>query len=350
MKARTHPRRQPPRQARRGEDGRLLSSAGHGIAVAVLALAVGALLTAPGMHKSAFNQQPGVRRDVALAITGPLAGVSHALLLDRPRQLVRDAIGRDDGDRIDTEIALPPAAPVASAPAPAPPALPVFTPKRKLRLWVAGDSLVLTPGYSLVRAAGASPVIQSVGVDGRVGTGLERPDVFNWFTEIRAQVTRLRADVVVLGFGGNDDHRYMTGLPAGVTVDGFGTPSWRREYARRVGGLLDTVARAGAVAVWIGLPITRSRKQTQRFDIINSVVAREVRKRPGRAIYVDTYAMFAGDNGGYAEYLQGANGTSIKVRADDGVHLESAGGDMVARAVLKRLNETFDLTSWRRKR
>jgi len=38
------------------------------------------------------------------------------------------------------------------------------------------------------------------------------------------------------------------------------------------------------------------------------------------------------------------------VRADDGVHLESAGGDMVARAVLKRLNETFDLTSWRRKR
>ena len=37
------------------------------------------------MHKTAFNQQDGLRRDVALALTGPFAGVSGALQLDRPR-------------------------------------------------------------------------------------------------------------------------------------------------------------------------------------------------------------------------------------------------------------------------
>ena len=50
---------------------------------------------------------------------------------------------------------------------------------------MAGDSLVITPGYAIVRAAGGSPVIESVGgVDGHVATGLTRPDVFNWFEEI----------------------------------------------------------------------------------------------------------------------------------------------------------------------
>ena len=38
-----------------------------------------------------------------------------------------------------------------------------------------------------------------------------------------------------------------------------------------------------------------------------------------------------------------------KVRADDGVHFERAGGDMIARVVLKELNKVFDLTSWRNK-
>ena len=37
------------------------------------------------------------------------------------------------------------------------------------------------------------------------------------------------------------------------------------------------------------------------------------------------------------------------MRADDGVHFERAGGDMIARIVLKELNKVFDLTSWRKK-
>jgi len=101
-----------------------------------------------------------------------------------------------------------------------------FTPKKKLRIWIAGDSLVITPGWSIVRASGASPVLESVGgVDGRVATGLTRPDVFNWFEEIRTQVKKLKPNVVVLNFGGNDDKGYMTGLPEGASIGDFGSPS-----------------------------------------------------------------------------------------------------------------------------
>jgi uncharacterized protein len=364
----------PRRRARRVEDDgprRRLASAGHALVVCVLALAIGLLLNAPGIHKSAYNKPAGWQRDVALAVTGPLAGASHALLLDRPREGVQAAVGRSGIDEIDTDLGLPPATatpatpttPVTQVPAtpsgskqtprPTTPAAPrklAFSPKKKLRIWIAGDSLVITPGFAIVRAAGGSPVMEPVGtVDGRVATGLTRPDVFNWFDEIRRQVKALRPKVVVLAFGGNDDKAYMTGLPDGTSLGDFGSWAWRKEYGRRVGGVMDTINRAGAFAVWIGLPQTRSTDQTRRFDVVNAVAEKQARKRPGRAAYIDTYTTFAGDDGGYAEYLPNGSGQLEKVRAGDGVHFERAGGDVIARLVLKELNKVFDLTSWRRK-
>ena len=66
---------------------------------------------APGIHKSAYNQPDGWQRDVALAFTGPLADVSDALLLDRPRKGVQALVGRSDEDEIDTDLGLPAPAP-----------------------------------------------------------------------------------------------------------------------------------------------------------------------------------------------------------------------------------------------
>ena len=328
--------------------------------MALLGLVFGALLLAPGMHKSAFNGQPGTKRDVSLALTGGLAHVSHALLLDRPRSLVQDAMGRDHADEIDVAIVVPPSTvtpnptttPTTKPTKPVvakPPARQKFTPQKKLRLWIAGDSLVITPGYSIVRAAGGSPVIQSVGgIDGHIATGLTRPDVFNWFNELTTQVKALHPNVVVLNFGANDNHGYMTGLPDGVSIGAFASPEWVKEYRRRVGAVMDTVNRAGAVVVWIGLPIARSPTETQEFDKINAVVLQEAKLRPRKVIFIDTYNMFAGDDGGFAEYLENDKGDTVKVRAGDGVHFETAGGDIIAREVLKQLNLRFDLTSWRK--
>lgn len=351
------PARRPDREGPR----RRPWSAGHAVIISVLALAMGLLLNAPGIHKSAYNKPDGWQRDVAIAFTGPLADVSHALLLDRPRKAVQAVVGRSGADEIDTDIGIPvaPPPPPASPPAPTPPGAPkprprkklAFSPERKLRLWVAGDSLVITPGFAVVRASGASPAIEAVGgVDGRVATGLTRPDVFNWFEQIRKRVKELRPRVVVLGFGANDDKAYMTGLPEGVSIDAFGGSVWRREYARRVGGLMDVIIRAGGFVVWIGLPQTSSPEQTRRFDVVNAVVQQEARKREGHAAFIDTYTMFAGDDGGYTQYLPDGSGDLRRVRAEDGVHFEREGGDMIAREVLKQLNKAFDLTSWRTKR
>ena len=359
MTVETHRTARPRRSRRHAtDDGRRALTAGHALVIALLALVVGCLLNAPGLHKSAFNQPAGWKRDVALAITGPLADVSHALLLDRPRKLLQDALGRGDEDTIDTTISFGPTTAASHSTTHSTerpetkPRRAAFSPRHKLRIWVAGDSLVITPGWAIIRAAGKARAILPVGggPDGRVATGLERPDIFNWFTHITQQIRKLRPNAIVLEFGGNDDHGYMTGLPKGVSIGNFGTASWSAEYQRRVAGLLDTANRAGAFVVWIGLPITRDPAQTQRFDAINAIISAEARKRKGQVAFVDTYATFASDSGGFAQYLTDTSGRQILVRAPDGVHFEHAGGDMIARMVLHALNEQFDLLSWRKQR
>ena len=52
--------------------------------------------------------------------------------------------------------------------------------------------------------------------------------------------------------------------------------------------------------------------------------------------YLDTYFFFAGDDGGYAQYVEDSDGKLVKMRADDGVHFERPAGDLIAAKVLDR--------------
>lgn len=339
-------RRRRPRR-RTGEDGRRLQSAGSAIVVSLAGLLIALLLNAPGLHKSATIQPEGWKRDVALAVTGPLESVSGALLLDRPRRALKAALGRSEDDEIDVAIALP--RPEGGETPAAPPKRESFSPRRQLGVWIAGDSLVVVPGESLLRAIADNRALTPAGkIDGRIASGLERPDVFNWFTHVREQMRKKQPKAVVLMLGGNDDHGFMTGLPEGREVGSFGSPSWRAEYRRRVAAIMETVTRRGAFLVWIGLPISHDSEQTARYDVINSIVQSEAAKRPGRASYLDTYFFFAGDDGGFAEYIEDDTGRLVKMRADDGIHFERAAGDLIAAKVLERLEERYDITSWRK--
>jgi uncharacterized protein len=340
-------RRQRPRR-RTAEGGRRLHSAGSAIVVSVAGLGIAVFLNAPGLHKSATIQPEGWKRDVAVAVTGPLESVSGALLLDRPRRVLKTALGRSGDDDIDTAVAAPTPKPTTPAAPAVPPKRVTFTPQRKLDIWIAGDSLVIVPGESLLRAIAGNRAVTAVGpIDGRIASGLERPDVYNWFTRVQEVMQEEKPRAVMVMFGGNDDHDLMTGLPEGREVGGFGSPTWRAEYRRRVAVIMEAVTRKGGFLVWIGLPISRDTDQTLRFDVINAIVQTEAAKRKGHVAYLDTYFFFAGENGGYAQYVEDSAGKLVKMRADDGVHFERPAGDLIAAKVLERLGERYDFTSWR---
>lgn len=169
--------------------------------------------------------------------------------------------------------------------------------------------------------------------------------MFNWFTEITDRTRTLRPDLVVVCVDGNDFQSYMSGVPNGTEIGPFLSSSWNREYRRRVGILLDSVAALGADVLWIGLPEPDSSNVRPRLTALNALIRAEIDMRPRHALFLNTYVVLAGRRGRFAEYLPDASGKLVKVRADDGLHLTPAGGDLVARAVVRLLATRYDLTA-----
>jgi hypothetical protein len=138
----------------------------------------------------------------------------------------------------------------------------------------------------------------------------------------------------------------MTALPAGVRITAFWSQNWRKEYGRRVGGVMGILSSNRVHVVWIGLPMTRDRRQSDRYAQLNAVVRREAIRRPEWVAYVDTFWLLS-DHGRYTEYLSRLGGTLVRLRQPDGVHFRPAAADVVARAVLTAIRKQVRLEGGR---
>lgn len=329
-----------------GEPPRRLMPAGHVLVVGVVCLLLGSLLNAPGIEKTAQSQPVGWRRDVGRAFAVPIADVSHFLHTDRPREWIQGALGRKGDDDINVSLpsptTLPPSATTTTIKK-------VFAPDDQMKIWVGGDSLSIIPGQSvLANVPGASqgviePVVDAV--DGRVATGLARPEIFNWPEHLKDETERLDPDVVILTLGSNDDQP-LTNAPGGVTI-GQDNPEWVPEYRRRIGGLMDQIVSEGRTLILVGIPIVRDPGRSGEYQVINTIYKEEARKRRGRVYFVDTYPLFQTADGAYADYLPNPAGDLVRYREGDGIHLTRAGGDVVTELIFRTIAENFDIVSWR---
>jgi hypothetical protein len=324
-------------------------AAGHVIVVGIVALLIGSLLNAPGIEKTAAGQPVGWRRDVGRFFAVPLADVSHFLHTDRPRQWLQDSLDREGDDDIETALPSPTTLPPEEA-ATTTTIRTAFSPTEPLNAWVGGDSLAVVPGQSVLETfpGRSEGVFQSVvpQVDGRISTGLARPEVFNWPEHLQAETARLDPEVVVLTLGSNDDQA-LTNAPDGGTISQDSAEAWVAEYRRRVGGLMDQLIAGGRTLVLVGVPIVRDEGRSAEYNTINTIYKEEAAKREDRVIFVDTFDLFQDEGGGYADYLPNESGELVKYRADDGIHLTRAGGDLVANEIYRALSDRFDLTSWK---
>jgi hypothetical protein len=212
-----------------------------------------------------------------------------------------------------------------------------------LRVWVAGDSLAAIPGQALERLAGTGGPVDVLSVESRLSTGLGRPDLYNWFTRLREVARQLHPNVVVLSFGADDAHNYLSGVPAGKTIGPLGSASWDAEYRRRVDGVTRELNADGIYVIWLGTPIPRGSGFHHSFQIVNSVIRSVVRAHPTTSAYVDEWGLLSDSRHKYSDYLPDADGNLILMRAPDGVHLEPAAGDLIAHVVLGRLARAFVL-------
>jgi hypothetical protein len=275
----------------------------------------------------------------------PLYDVSHALQVDELRKGIQSIAGRSGDDDINTSLPDPiatadPGDPTVSTTLP--PAKQAFSPSRRLKVWVGGDSLSITPGESFVNLAPGTEVMDVANnfVDGHVATGLARPEKFNWPDHMLDVIAADQPSALVITLGSNDDQD-LTGEGG---VGPYASPDWMTEYRRRVGGMMDALtANSDRILFWIGVPVLRVRAE-DRYNAINQIFREEADKRPGRVVYIDLDSRFRGADGGYVDII-----SDVQVRTPDGIHFSRAGGDQVAQLVIDTMNQAYDLQSWRGK-
>ncbi len=167
-------------------------------------------------------------------------------------------------------------------------------------------------------------------LDGRVDTGLSRPDYFNWPAELQIDITNQHPNLVVVMIGANDPQSL---------VDSSGAIALR---ARRIGrrttddGLLafiDEANAGGAHVLWVGMPPMANPLLNAELDQINGIVQAQVAKVPGKAAYLSSIPVLGDAHGNFTAYLTTPSGV-INVRTTDGIHLAPGGAERLSQAVI----------------
>jgi len=294
------------------------------------------VLDAPSLQRSAQESPLGTRRTVSLDMVGPVAALSRTVGLSSVVGGTDRALGRTPGGGPSLAIPIrrppPTTTPTTVTGTTTTTTLPPLnnhpTPATPLKVLIVGDSVGLDLGQPLVNAlAGYGDV--TTYLDGRIDTGLSRPDYFNWPAELQIDLSNQRPNLVVVMIGANDPQGLVT--PNGSLQ--YGQPGWDEAYSARVAAFIAEANAAGAHVLWVGMPPMQDPVLDAKLHHLDSLVQAQVAATHGRAAHLSSVPSLGNPHGGFAAFLPNAAGAEINVRTPDGIHLSPGGGARLAAAV-----------------
>ena len=123
----------------------------------------------------------------------------------------------------------------------------------------------------------------SAALDGRVSTGLTRPDYFNWPAELHADLKAQDPQVVVIMIGANDAQDFLG--PPDVP---YTSPQWNTLYAQRVAQFMQIAESGGATVIWVGMPPMQNPGLNAQMSDVNAVVQQQAAKAHPPVTYLST--------------------------------------------------------------
>ena len=211
------------------------------------------------------------------------------------------------------------------------------------RVLIIGDSFIAVGGgVGDILEKGLLAEYQDLSVfrQGKVSSGLSRPDYFNWNLTIQELISQYKPNIAIIMLGSNDAQGLTNSK--GVFQIYYGQPAWNQEYGQRVANFLDIFKENNIVVFWLGLPIMRSFDFSEKMKNLNSIYEQECQKQ--EMIFVSTWQLLADSQGNYTAYLPNENGKNILVRVSDGIHLQYAGGEIVKKELFRIMEQVLDLT------
>ncbi len=322
--------------------GRRGMPAGRVLVVLLLGILLWGLLYAPELKRSSEAQPDGIRRTVSLAVLRPVVWVEDRLGLTGLIDNASSALGRRPNEAVggggDVD-------PLPSVPTPSHPAghpqhdtkIREPTTAKPLRVVVVGDSLAQGIGSFAERVF--KPSVVDVIKQGRISTGLARPDYFNWPAQMRLIVDRSRPDLTIVMLGENDAQSLVT--PEGQPVAQVGTGDFPPAYEQRVRSFARLATSEGGHVIWVGLPNPRDTRRWEFIQRQNGAFQAVADELPNVAFF-DTWNTFAAPGGGYTAYYREGKQLTL-VRADDGVHFNADGYTILMRLVAGFATQQFQL-------
>ena len=310
------------------------------------------LLDAPSLQRSAIVSPLGTRRTVSLDVVGPIAALSRTLGLSHVVGWTDEAAGPDAGgwplaghagyrdasrpSRLPAPGVTPPGVATTTT------TLPVLdrhpTAADPLRVLVIGDSIGLDLGQPLVSDLAATGVVTTT-LDGRVDTGLSRPDYFNWPAELSVDLSNVQPQLVVVMMGANDPQSLVS--PGGSIP--YGAAGWSAAYGQRVRALIDEANAAGAHVLWVGMPPMAAAPLNAQMQVLNGIVQDQVAARRAGATYVASSTVLADGQGNFTAYLPDSSGAEVNIRTPDGIHLTPGGGERLSQSVIDSIRSKLHI-------
>ena len=361
------------------------------MAVAVLVLAN--LLAPDAAARWAGTQPEGWRRNVAGALTDPLARVSGKLSLGQPLEQVTELLDvgpapvtfapavRNPSTTATTRVPPPtgeagatgvsttvgaadpsvvpddPEAPVATTtsvsvvvPTTATttsvsvvvpttsvsevlPAVRMGSADDPLRILAVGDSLMLDLQRGMERTFGRRPDVMVEG-RGKLGFGFTVP-YWDWEDDVLADyaglIAEIRPDVVVVMIGANEFEGHV--LEGESLVPG--SLRWVEVLAERADEAMARWRADGAHVYWWTTP----RMRDQRFltDGLNEIWTSVLAAWGSGSWNLDSMEVLGDGSGAYRDRMPDDDGGTVQLRKEHGVHFEEVGADLLALQLEKRL-------------
>ena len=193
-----------------------------------------------------------------------------------------------------------------------------------------GDSMADGLWGAFFRLTGnqhCSPDELSLVRDARNGSGLARPDHFDWNTELDGIIAKTPPALVFASIGLNDDQDLTLADKSKLRL---GSDAWLKQYRQNVDDFYAHAGAGGAPVMIIGLPNLRDQKADQQAQLVNGIFADEAKSAKVAVTYVEPWTM-KNDDGSFASFGPDLNGRTVQIRAPDGVHFTQAGYDVLAK-------------------
>ena len=150
-----------------------------------------------------------------------------------------------------------------------------------------------------------------------------------WLAPLAHFTEHEQADMAVVMFGANDR---LDMRDDGGNYLRFRTDEWRAVYAARVDRMLTLLTDAKLKIMWCGNPIARSATYSADMSYINDVYMAEA-ERFG-AQFVSLWSAVTDDQGLFTAYGKDRDGTTQRLRTDDGIHFTAAGYELIAEKIV----------------